>query len=550
MAVNFTKTGQFQVGVKKKKSLTTITIFLLFLAFSASGQESIHDPSTIVKGDDDRYHVFSTGDGLYHLSASDADFDNWREEPSPLDANNYPSWIDNYVSDFEGNFWAPDLIYMDGYYYVYYSASSFGTSNSAIGVTRTPSLSNPQWEDQGVVVFSEGGRDEINAIDPAVFEDTDGKIWMSYGSYHGGIGVIEIDPSTGKTTGDLNHIAGGDFQNYEAPYIIKHDGYYYLFVNRGTCCNGIESTYYVEVSRSENIKGPYSGVREFLPEQTGNIIGPGHVGYGESILSYHYYDGFSNGFPRMITTTLEFKNGWPVAGPNGVKLANIEGTYALIAEHSDKAIGLEGQTAENQTNVEQQTYNEGNAQRFLISPAEDHWHNINPVLNEDKALDVFEYSIENGANITLWDDLNGANQHFCFQETANGNYRIINRNSNRCLDVADASQADGANIIQWGCFENAPPQTFRLVDVSTSIHGDAVDEDNVEIYPNPSAGRFVVSIPGNQGNATILNMNGDVLFETTLESTVNLIEAELKPGIYLLHVTLENNTVTKRLSIK
>ncbi|GAO30222.1 arabinan endo-1,5-alpha-L-arabinosidase [Geofilum rubicundum JCM 15548] len=396
--------------------------FLAAVFMKLAAQGPVHDPSTIVKGDDDRYYVFSTGDGIYGLSSSNPQFTNHQEEPTPLDPNNHPTWIDSYVTDFGGNFWAPDLIYMEGYYYLYYSASSFGTSRSVIGVTRTPSLANPTWEDQGLVVSSNGSNTAINAIDPALMRDTDGKIWMSYGSYFGGIGVIEIDPSTGKTLGSLTKIAGGSHRDYEAPFILKNGSYYYLFINRGRCCQLLNSTYYVEVSRSTSITGPYSGVREFLPVQTGNIVGPGHIGYGEGVMSYHYYDGFSNGYPRLFTTTLEFVDGWPVAGPTGVEMAEINGQYALIASHSDKAVTMAATPPVNGTNIMQNTYVGDETQKFIITNEEGIWHSIKPANNTNLSFDVFEVSTENGANINLWEYWGNA-QQFSFMVAPGGGYR-------------------------------------------------------------------------------------------------------------------------------
>src|SRR5690606_22425462 len=122
-----------------------------------------------------------------------------------------------------------------------------------------------------------GGSSVINAIDPGLFQDTDGKVYMTYGSYFGGIGIVQINTSTGKTSGGTTRIAGGNGQDIEAPYIVKNGSYYYLFVNRGSCCNGTSSTYYIQVARSTSINGSYSGWRTLL-SSSGKYIGPGHFG--------------------------------------------------------------------------------------------------------------------------------------------------------------------------------------------------------------------------------------------------------------------------------
>ncbi|UUZ49607.1 hypothetical protein LP420_04940 [Massilia sp. B-10] len=50
----------------------------------------------------------------------------------------------------------------------------------------------------------------------------------------------------------MTRIWGGGFADIEAPYITRNGGYYYLFVNRGACCKGSNSSYYVEVQRDQH----------------------------------------------------------------------------------------------------------------------------------------------------------------------------------------------------------------------------------------------------------------------------------------------------------
>ena len=113
----------------------------------------------------------------------------------------------------------------------------------------------------------------------------------------------------------------------EAPYLHKDGSFYYLFFQRGLCCQGVNSGYTAMVARSTSVTGPYldkngvsvltggSGAGSvFLPNRDGRYIGPGHVGYGEGRLTYHFYDGNDNGAPKLRVTTMSFSNGWPVAG--------------------------------------------------------------------------------------------------------------------------------------------------------------------------------------------------------------------------------------------
>ena len=116
-----------------------------------------------------------------------------------------------------------------------------------------------------------------NNIDPCVFYDEDGKLWMSYGSWSGGIWMLELDENTGLRDYDVNYeltgsgngitidpyfgkkIAGGYYVSGEASYIEYIGGWYFLFVTYG----GLEAAggYQMRVFRSEKPDGPYVDVR-------------------------------------------------------------------------------------------------------------------------------------------------------------------------------------------------------------------------------------------------------------------------------------------------
>jgi len=104
----------------------------------------------------DRYYIFSTGQGILSKSSSDqiCGLPGLRFYKSP-------AWTTATVPGFTGLFWAPDLLFFNNKYYLYYAVSTFGSQVSAIGLVTNPTLdpSDPayQWTDQCMVIQSTNG---------------------------------------------------------------------------------------------------------------------------------------------------------------------------------------------------------------------------------------------------------------------------------------------------------------------------------------------------------------------------------------------------------
>ena len=293
------------------------------------GNLGIHDPSAVIQCNG-RYFVFGTGQGIISKSSSDLTY--WASGPSVFSSP--PSWTTADVPGFTGVFWAPDITYFNGLYHLYYAVSTFGSQVSAIGLATNPTLdpSSPiyHWTDLGPVIRSSGAN-PYNCIDPSVAFDASSNLWMSFGSFWNGIYIVQLDPTTGLVNPtnstpvhEAFNKASGD--PIEASYLYHHGNYYYLFVNWGTCCSGVNSTYNIRMGRSSNIAGPYvdrsgalmgSGGGTLFLKTTGKFIGPGQMGIlednGTEYFGYHYYDGNNNGAPTFDLEPLSWtSDGWPV----------------------------------------------------------------------------------------------------------------------------------------------------------------------------------------------------------------------------------------------
>jgi len=287
---------------------------------------SVHDPSIIseTKNGVTTYYIF----GSHMAWAKSTDLVNWTTFTNNINRNYLSlfakefAWSanGNSVYDPAGNLWAPDVIYNEemGKWCMYMSINGV-TWNSSIALLTADTLSG-DWTYQGTVIYSgytSGSyaydftqtdftdvtgestlpsryiRSEYtekvqtnpstiyssastwnktygaHAIDPSVTYDAQGKLWMSYGSWSGGIYMIELDTQTGFR--DYNHtyttvsnqsdaymgimLACGDGGTGEASYIQYINGYYYMFVTYGgLVANG---GYNMRLFRSSTIDGTY-----------------------------------------------------------------------------------------------------------------------------------------------------------------------------------------------------------------------------------------------------------------------------------------------------
>lgn len=307
-----------------------------FVQLPFYGDFYLHDPSPLIK-DGAAYYQYGDGQGISGITSTD--LRNWTEV-SPVFPGNPPAWTTNAVPGFTGYFWAPDVAYFNGQYNLYYACSDWGTINSAIGLVTSPSLAAPVWTDQGKVIqsnpigetTSNTDLTAYNCIDPSILQDTNGTIWMSFGSYSDGILIMQLDPTTGKriaTNSPIYRVSNNGpvfFSNTEeASFLYQHGGYYYLFVNFGGCCAGVDSTYNIRVGRSATVTGPYydkngvnmtNGGGTMVLESTARYIGPGQAGIlndnGTEWFTYHYYDGNNYGAATVGMNRLYWTaDGWP-----------------------------------------------------------------------------------------------------------------------------------------------------------------------------------------------------------------------------------------------
>lgn len=324
-------------------------LFSALFAVSATAYElkrvSVHDPSIVWDPSSSTYYIF----GSHRAAAKTTDLMSWTAFTAPwktatsdnaansaafetpavkkvkkggvdvdLPAFSATKWSAKGGSGYsvDGNMWAPDVIYNKAMkkWCMYLSINGSGWYSSIILLT-ADDIEGPYLYQAPVIIsgFKNGteyketdlelvlgsqsslperyatgdkwGDRYPNNIDACVFYDEEGKLWMSYGSWSGGIWMIELDENTGLRDYDVTYeltgsgngitvdpyfgkkIAGGYYVSGEASYIEYIGGYYFLFVTYGGLAAGGDAKdynnggYQMRVFRSEKPDGPYQDVR-------------------------------------------------------------------------------------------------------------------------------------------------------------------------------------------------------------------------------------------------------------------------------------------------
>lgn len=224
--------------------------------------DAFSDPS-IIQGKDGYWYAYATqtslrkdnrggpwDDQYFMPIMRSLDLVDWEYVGEVFGRDNHPEW-----RDFEKTYyWAPDVRYIDGLYYLYYAAAGGGGPRNQIGLATAPTPAGP-WTDIGRPVIEED--DGANQIDPALFVDDDGTKYLYYGSFKdAGVRAVELNADGTAPVGDSVQVVGS--RQGEAPYVVKRDGFYYLFYSGLGCCEREKGGYPVFVGRSDSPLGPFT----------------------------------------------------------------------------------------------------------------------------------------------------------------------------------------------------------------------------------------------------------------------------------------------------
>ena len=341
------------------KLIKAIVMYFLLTCILHGSEEFVHDPSRFFLFDE-RLIGYSSGSNGVALQGLELVLqEELVEHFVPVFEEGVPGWIDDiqiWNKTYELD--AP-AVHQNGKYIFYTVTDETDDQDSAyniqdaIGVVKNNGTPDePDWLDLGIVVQSRGEQlGTARAMDPSILEFKQ-NLYLIFGSHAGGIYLTELNPesmklkkkpqltSTLKHKNRFFHLAqhldsNKEESEIEAPFLYRKGNYFYLFVNWGKCCRGVDSTYNIRVGRSRSIKGPFfdkagksmnSGGGSLFLQSKEHYSGPGHAGiaitnnYGE-VFTYHYYDAEDNGISKLAARELLWtETGWPKLGKHLVSI--------------------------------------------------------------------------------------------------------------------------------------------------------------------------------------------------------------------------------------
>ncbi|WP_149830755.1 family 43 glycosylhydrolase [Streptomyces tailanensis] len=388
------------------------------------------------------------------------------------------------------NFWAPEIHFIDGRWYLYYSAGQVGAA--CCDSQRTHVLESAGADPMGPYTYKNklAGSNLTPGgwlIDASVLRLGGSLYLLGSGFVGGSAQSLVIAPMSNPYT-----LASSTFSVIsqptnswersgapvnEAPVALQRNGQTFVTFSASSCQTADYKlgmlTYTggdpLSASSWAKAAGPI-----FQRNDANRVYGPGHNGFftspdgTENWIVYHA-NSASNGGCGNGRTTRAQKFTWNANGtPNlgtpvatGVTLAGPAGetaatpsAYRIVNRHSGKCLDVSGASGADGADVIQWTCNGGTNQQWRI---EDLGNDTSRLVNvrSGKALDVDACGTADGTNIQQWSWLNNNCQKFRMPVTdQDGWVRLANVNSGKVADVPGCGTADGSAVRQWRWLNN------------------------------------------------------------------------------------------------
>ncbi len=283
------------------KKITVALFVLLGLTAPAFAQKSATYTNPVQAGDYPDPSIIRVGKDFYATATSSE----WSPEFPILHSRDLVNW--EIVGEVfpkrpewsVGNYWAPEIWQENGVFYIFYVARKAG-GNLCIAAASAAKPTGP-YTDHGALECQ-----EVGSIDAFPIRDETGKLFVVWKEDGNSVNkptplwAQELDTKNWKLVGTRKEILRNDPESWEGnlvegPYIIRRDGYFYMFYSGNACC-GRGCNYAMGVARSKTLLGTWEKYAENpILKGNENFNCPGHgtaitLEDGRMFMLYHAFD--------------------------------------------------------------------------------------------------------------------------------------------------------------------------------------------------------------------------------------------------------------------
>ncbi|MDD7885382.1 RICIN domain-containing protein [Flavivirga sp. 57AJ16] len=442
-----------------KNKTKYILLLCLLIGFGNSMQAQLTGNPLFTGADpeihyfNNKYYIYTTAIyGTQFHAYSSNDLTNWQDEGLIFDLFPDSPWA-------QYNGWAPAVVFRNNKYYFYY------TAETKIGVAVGDTPTGP-FEDIGEPLIGvDPYTDDI--IDANVFIDDDGEAYI----YYGGSGKSRM--VVRKLNADMVTLATGPTditpQDYtEAPFMVKRNGVYYMMYSNGYWGN---ETYNVRYSTSNSPMGPWTYQGVILSSNVEDK-GPGHhsvIKMGdcdEYYIVYHRYENESSG-ERQIAIDHMYFNASGLIDPVNMTNYGVQprvpdnsclslpvspivsgGVYKLRHKDTNQYLEVAGNSTQSGANVRQNTENDTDAQRWIITLESDGFYKLTHK-STDQCLEVADNNNLPEINVQQSTDNGNDEQRWKLESMTDGYFKLTHKGTNQCLNVDQNSSTPLTNVNQF-----------------------------------------------------------------------------------------------------